>query len=429
MSPTAFTPTIGKATQKAQFHYSVSDTTVAPTMGSGWNTVPFNETVQNEVPGLSLSSNQFILPAGTYRIKASASAYYGETHKLRLRNITGASTILVGKYEYTAKTVSDTSQTRSEIDEVFLLSDTTTVELQHYIEAYSSPADGNGAPPASGEENVYNEIILEREIPAVNDGNGEYVRGPMVHYKDVQPSATSGGTFTSGSWQTRTLNTDASAAIVGASRSGNDITLPAGSYYVEASAQAYRPNGHQIRLQNTTDASTAVLGNSENAQNTQNESDTAELSGQFTIGSPKVFQLQHRGQTTHASNGFGVGLGFGSDNIYAQVRIWKLVRAGVVETDETTKPLLHVREEQANGVSGHAGATFTASVWQTRFLNTIKTNEITNASVSGNTITLPAGTYRIEANAPAYYVQSHKAKLRDTGAGACLLYTSDAADE
>ena len=50
------------------------------------------------------------------------------------------------------------------------------------------------------------------------------------------------------------------------------------------------------------------------------------------------------------------------------------------------KQLLHVRDEKANGT---AGGTNIAGV-NIRDLNTIKTNEITGASVSSNQITLPA---------------------------------------
>lgn len=61
--------------------------------------------------------------------------------------------------------------------------------------------------------------------------------------------------------------------------------------------------------------------------------------------------------------------------------------------------LLHVRNEQTTGTGG---AAITINTWQTRVLNTVKTNEITSASLASNQITLPAGTYFIEACAPTY---------------------------
>ena len=70
-----------------------------------------------------------------------------------------------------------------------------------------------------------------------------------------------------------------------------------------------------------------------------------------------------------------------------------MTKLGVFENQ-----LLHVRDEKAqdtHGGSSSAGAN-------TRDLNTVKTNEITGASLSSNQVTLPAGTYYAEGSAPVY---------------------------
>lgn len=56
--------------------------------------------------------------------------------------------------------------------------------------------------------------------------------------------------------------------------------------------------------------------------------------------------------------------------------------------------LFHCREEQASGV---ASTTSSAGGWVVAALNTTSTNEITSASLSSNTLTLPAGTYHYDA--------------------------------
>ncbi|KKL89625.1 hypothetical protein LCGC14_1912820 [marine sediment metagenome] len=82
--------------------------------------------------------------------------------------------------------------------------------------------------------------------------------------------------------------------------------------------------------------------------------------------------------------------------------------------DEDLADLLHVRDEKADNTDG---GTFTTGAWQTRDLNTVKTNEIAGASLASDQITLPAGTYFIRARAPAFIVGSNVIKLRDiTGA-------------
>lgn len=71
-------------------------------------------------------------------------------------------------------------------------------------------------------------------------------------------------------------------------------------------------------------------------------------------------------------------------------------------------PNLYVRYEVA---SGTAPDTITTS-WGTRALNTVKTNNITGASLASNQITLPAGTYEYVITAPGYN-GGHKARLQN----------------
>ena len=78
--------------------------------------------------------------------------------------------------------------------------------------------------------------------------------------------------------------------------------------------------------------------------------------------------------------------------------------------------LFHVIDEQSGD-----GGTFTGGT-QTRTLNTVKTNEITGASLSSNQITLPSGTYYIESTSVAFLVGRHQAKLRNTSDGISVLW-------
>ena len=79
---------------------------------------------------------------------------------------------------------------------------------------------------------------------------------------------------------------------------------------------------------------------------------------------------------------------------------------------QAMQPYWRIVEQQSNGTNSHNGATFSSGVWATRFLNTtIGNNTIAGSSLSSNRFTLPSGTYRIFATAPAYYVGNHKAKL------------------
>ena len=76
--------------------------------------------------------------------------------------------------------------------------------------------------------------------------------------------------------------------------------------------------------------------------------------------------------------------------------------------------LLHVRDEKANGTDGGTNINGSPSTFEPRTLNTVMTNEISGASLASNKITLPAGTYFIYARVPAFNVDRHKTKLRNT---------------
>jgi hypothetical protein len=91
-------------------------------------------------------------------------------------------------------------------------------------------------------------------------------------------------------------------------------------------------------------------------------------------------------------------------------------RLGVFESQ-----LLHVQDQQASGNAANSVVGF-----QTRNLNTILTNEITGASLSSNQITLPAGTYYIDAEVPGYFCQRHNAHLNNDTDGAIIVVGSSA---
>jgi hypothetical protein len=150
---------------------------------------------------------------------------------------------------------------------------------------------------------------------------------PTLHVQDQRASGTGGGTFTSGSWQTRTLNTSVTNGISGASLISDAITLPAGTYEVEAIANAFRVDEHQIRFNGT---GVTIYGLSSLAPNGVTGGtnvpmqSTSTLRGTFTIASTTSFNLEHRCSRTTTTNGFGVDCGFGNINIYADVRIRKI---------------------------------------------------------------------------------------------------------
>jgi len=143
-------------------------------------------------------------------------------------------------------------------------------------------------------------------------------------FNESQASGTDGGTFTSGSYLKRTLNTTVINNIVGCSIAASVITLPAGTYRIEASAPAYIVDGHKTRLQNTSDATTLQVGSSEVAAADDNGGCRSFVDAYFTLAATKNIELQHRGQVTGATLGMGRATGFGDSEIYSQITITKV---------------------------------------------------------------------------------------------------------
>jgi hypothetical protein len=107
-----------------------SGTAAGTFAGGGWRTRDLNTTIgSNTITGSSLSSNQFTLPAGTYRIFASAPTYAVNSHKAKLRNITDSTDTLIGTSERSDQTYN--GATRSFVSGTFTIASQKTFELQH----------------------------------------------------------------------------------------------------------------------------------------------------------------------------------------------------------------------------------------------------------------------------------------------------------
>lgn len=195
-----------------------------------------------------------------------------------------------------------------------------TVGSQNKVNTHAGELDAHGAtatptanriPLASASGN------LDAWVSTIGFNN-------MMHVRDVKSTGTAGGTFTSGAWRTRDLNTVISNTIPGASLSANHITLPAGTYYVSLRAPANKVDAHQIRWQNVTDSTNILFGSNAycGSGGTYAQTDSM-LFGVFTLAATKNIELQHRCATTNASNGFGRPTSWG-DEVYSEVVIFKI---------------------------------------------------------------------------------------------------------
>lgn len=155
-------------------------------------------------------------------------------------------------------------------------------------------------------------------------GTGNSFGAQLLHVQDQKSAGTGGGSFTSGSWQTRVLNTTLTNEIASSSVAANQITLPAGTYYAEAYGTAYTVGWNKVRFRNISDGTSTIVGSTSKSDAGAFSNITSQLAGRFTIAGSKVFELQHYCQNT-VGNGFGFPSSTGEVEVYADVRIWKVL--------------------------------------------------------------------------------------------------------
>ena len=142
-------------------------------------------------------------------------------------------------------------------------------------------------------------------------------------FNESQASGTDGGTFTSGSYVKRTLNTTVVNTITGCSLASSVITLPAGTYEVIAGAPGYFVLENKAKLRNTTAGSDIALG--QNAYfGAGSVGGFCQIQTYFTLAGSTTIELQHKCSTTRAGNGLGTSCGYGDNEIYSQITITKV---------------------------------------------------------------------------------------------------------
>ncbi|MCE3234527.1 MAG: hypothetical protein K0Q50_707 [Vampirovibrio sp.] len=149
-------------------------------------------------------------------------------------------------------------------------------------------------------------------------------KAELIVLRDQKTQNTDGGTFTSGAWRTRDLNTEVQDTGGNCTLSTNQFTLSPGTYQIEASAPGFRVQDHQIRLQNITDGSTTLIGTSAAAENAVNTITRSFIQGQFSITANKTFEIQHQCSATGTTTGFGNAANYTTE-VYTTVVLRKVV--------------------------------------------------------------------------------------------------------
>jgi len=139
--------------------------------------------------------------------------------------------------------------------------------------------------------------------------------------RDEKSSGSNGGTFNSGSWQTRTLNTEVQDTGGHASLAANVITLAAGTYDVWIRCPAFDAGTHQGRLYSVTDAAVALLGNVSTA--VVGATSESFIQGRIVLGVSTELRVEHRCSSSKATEGYGRAGGWGTE-VYASAEFRKV---------------------------------------------------------------------------------------------------------
>jgi hypothetical protein len=183
----------------------------------------------------------------------------------------------------------------------------------------------DGTPSVS---NVGKIVVSNGTLESVGGGVVILKSPKYIYLRDEKSEGTEGGTSVANAWTKRTLNTEVSDEYELCSIASDQITLAPGTYRCKASAPFLASGAAKLRLRNITDSATALVGKSVyGALNA--EGVTAVLSGQFTITTSKIFELQYIVETAQATFGLGASTDARASNsneveIYAEIEFWKV---------------------------------------------------------------------------------------------------------
>ncbi len=151
------------------------------------------------------------------------------------------------------------------------------------------------------------------------------VTGDYILIQEQQPAGTDAGSFVSGLFQNRHLNTIAFDTGSNATLPGsNTFTLTTGFYRFRARLPAFKTDKHQARLYNVS--TTEVFPGTGDLNPASVECNSVvSVCGRLQVSaSPfETFALQHQALTSRSTDGFGQSSSFGTVNVYAEIELWK----------------------------------------------------------------------------------------------------------
>lgn len=114
----------------------------------------------------------------------------------------------------------------------------------------------------------------------------------IAHFRDEKAAGTHGGNLTNAAWNTRTLNISLRNDL-GASLSANQITLPAGVYFIDASVTNMQVGDARARIHNITAGTTLLIGLNVRNDATEDIGVIVPVRGVITLTVASIIELQN----------------------------------------------------------------------------------------------------------------------------------------
>lgn len=151
------------AAPKAYYREEQTSGTAGGTFTAGaWQKRTLNTEVYDDI-GITVASSVLTLPAGSYEVRARASAFQVNRNRLRVYDTTNSALLALGHTSFARSTTGDSFERDAHVHGRFTLAAAANIELQHYGETTTADNGfGVESSAAGAQTEIYAELWLEK---------------------------------------------------------------------------------------------------------------------------------------------------------------------------------------------------------------------------------------------------------------------------
>lgn len=304
-----------------QFNFQISDD-----LASDATNVQLANTISADLAGnaqtaTSLAANPFDCSGGEFAQSIDAQG------NLTCDTPTVSNLLLTQIEEINDKTILGNNDGTASNPEALTATEVTALLDEFTGDSGSGGVKGLVKVPVTGDAAAFRFLSADgtwaRPVSSDAAAAGSTVEG--VTFSDKKAQNSNGGSTSTGSFIKRTLNTlDNPDSVTWASLASDQITLDAGTYQITGNCPLFATSTSACRLQNVTDATTAIRGMSGSLASSGSSDQVGfPIQGTIDITAQKTFEVQYRVGAAVATIGLGVATNFQAEQ-YTTINIIKL---------------------------------------------------------------------------------------------------------